>query len=431
MTHIAAAAGPRHRKQAILWAAFAAAQAVVILAAWLSPGGSLYDVNLYYWWMHSGWVDGQWPVLTSDWQYSSWVYPMLAIVPMSVMAMLAQLTGNAVAAWLILSIGASAVVFGQLVKDERRHRAAWFWLLFFAAIGPVGLGRLDIYVAVTVFLALLAAPRRPVLSALFLTVGAWIKVVPGLILWPVIAVSRQRWRSIVAVALVVSAAVMAVVALLGGGLRSLSFLGQQSGRGLQLESVGASLVMISSKLGGSGTAHYNDALNTYEVQGGPTDAIVMVLPAFMVLGLLAIAWLIWRSRGPIHEVLGWGALGMMVFGILTNKVNSTQFEVWLVAPIAYGLAMSPHSRAWRHAAWGAGIAALLSQYLFPFRYWNLAALDTVEVSVLIARNAIVVALAVLTVRQLMRLAGPAASRDELAASGWPVERDGDVEFTPR
>lgn len=388
----------------LLWTAFAVAQALVILGAAISPGGSFYDINLYYWWIHSGWMDGQWPVITADWEFSSWVYPILAIIPMLVMAVLAQITGE-VAAWLILSISMSALVFHQLAKDSRRHRAAWFWVFFFAALGPVGLGRLDIYVAVTVFFALLNAPRRPMVSAVLLTLGAWIKVVPALILWPVLAVSRQRWKSIIGAVFALSTAVMVLVAILGGGLRSLSFLGQQEGRGLQLESVGASLVLIGAKFGAPGGAYYNEALNTYEVRGGMTDTLIPVLTVLLVVSLVAVAWFIWRAKGPIYEVLGWGALALMAVGIVTNKVNSTQFQVWLVAPIAYGLAFSPQSRAWRKAAALAVAAALLSQYIFPFRYWNLAAGDTLEVIVLVTRNLLVIALAVVSIMQLVRLAG--------------------------
>jgi hypothetical protein len=89
------------------------------------------------------------------------------------------------------------------------------------------------------------------------------------------------------------------------------------------------------------------------------------------------------------------ALGVLAFMLLT-RVLSPQYLVWVCAPLV-GLA---ERRPGRRALWTLGVAAVLSQVIFPFRYQQLQDLAGFDVALLATRNLLLVAVCALTVRAL-------------------------------
>ena len=73
------------------------------------------------------------------------MYPILAIVPMAASAVLGW-TFYA-STWLTLVMAIDAAAFAVLLHRGRPDRAtapaAWWWLAFLVAVGPVALGRID------------------------------------------------------------------------------------------------------------------------------------------------------------------------------------------------------------------------------------------------------------------------------------------------
>lgn len=386
-----------------LWVACALAHAYVVLLTFRTHDGSFGDVGLYRWWVEQGLDVGRWPVVTEGWEYSTWVYPVLAIVPMLLAAVLGSVLGTEVG-WLVVSVGASVGAFAMLVSRTERRAGAWYWLAFLVMLGPISLVRLDVFVASCVLVGLLLAARHPRAAAVVLTLGAWVKVVPAALVWSLFATTARRWRDVVLPAGALTAVVVGTVALLGGGGRSLSFLSEQGERGLQVESVGAGLVMLARGLGIDASVRYNDEIYTYEIAGRAADVVGAALPVVLVLLMLLVAALTWFARRHGRAALSWSALAFLAAAIVGNKVGSPQFQMWLLAPLAVGLAWHPRSAAQRWVAAGGLVAAVATQYTYPYHYGGVVALAPLGVTVLLVRNAVVVGVLVTALLQLAKLA---------------------------
>jgi hypothetical protein len=106
-----------------------------------------------------------------------------------------------------------------------------------------------------------------------------------------------------------------------------------------------------------------------------------------------------------------GALLVAVTLILANKVGSPQFVGWLAGPVVVGLARPGAAglRAWRLPALLVLVIAALTQLVFPVAYDAITLQQTWPSLVLAARNVLLVVLAVVLARDLLRT-GRAAGR---------------------
>ena len=212
-------------------------------------------------------------------------------------------------------------------------------------------------------------------------------------------------------AAVTTAGVVVVAILLGGGPQLLSFLSQQAGRGLQIESVIATPWIWDTALHrpGGTSIYYDTGILTFQLDGPGVDtaaalATPLVALAAAVLLLLAVrAVRIGREAITILPVL---ALALTVALILFNKVGSPQFVTWLAVPICYGLVVgrAGNGPAFRVPALLALAIAPLTQLIYPFWYDDLLAATPLAVFVLTVRNVLYVALFVWSVVELVRLA---------------------------
>ncbi|MBW8873186.1 MAG: DUF2029 domain-containing protein, partial [Leifsonia sp.] len=198
-----------------------------------------------------------------------WVYPILALVPM----LAAYLFGPDFYAstWLSLVMIVDAVAFAFVVgfhRDARVIRVGWWWLGFLTLLGPVAVGRIDSITVPFAIMGMLLLATRPRVAAVLLTVATWIKVWPAALIAAAVVALRER-RTIVLGALLTSAAIAAVGLLLGGGGNLLSFVTQQTGRGLQVEAPISTFWMwdaYSHRIGGA-SIYYDDAILTYQLHG--------------------------------------------------------------------------------------------------------------------------------------------------------------------
>jgi uncharacterized membrane protein len=178
----------------------------------------------------------------------------------------------------------------------------------------------------------------------------------------------------------------------------LSFLRYHELRGLQIESVPAGLLMLGHAFGFGevGIVENFGALHLVS----PASAVVMRLlfPAFLV-GLASVAVLAFaRFRyeriamaQPCDQTLIAYALVSLLIFMLTNKVLSPQFVIWLLPFVAL-LPVPQYSL---------GLAATaLTIMIFPFNYDGLVRLETPIVLLLNLRNLV---LAGLTASVLWRL----------------------------
>lgn len=395
------ASGPADRRAtAAVWVAFFAVHAwLAFVGVVLAPQESFWDVDLYRWWMHLGGHEGQWPVLTGP-----WVYPVGAIIPMLLPALVTTVDTAAYATtWCALVTALDAVAVAWLLRRGRPGAlgAAW-WMVYLAALGPVAMGRLDAVAAPVMIVGLLAAARRPRVAAAILTIGAWIKVAPGALVLPLLTAARRPVRDVVVPAAAVCTVVALVTTALGGLPNLFSFLSAQEGRGLQVEAVAATPWVLQHAAGNPDVGVFlNQQLVTWEIVGPGTAATARALNVALALAAGVAAALLWWAsrRGDATAVLAPGALLVLTVLVVFDKVLSPQYLSWFAAPIAAALAARPRPgggpggsrpRWLLAAAPTLLVVAALTQWEFPWGYQHmLAGAGAVSVG-LAARNVLLV-----------------------------------------
>ncbi|WP_248150357.1 glycosyltransferase family 87 protein [Microbacterium aoyamense] len=395
-------------RRAWLWIAFVLVHLAVAASGFVWPTQPMGDLSIAYGpWARQALTGGGIPGIAAD-----WVYPQLAIVPMVVVQTWADLFGGYEIAWAILVTLCDALAFALLIGSARskgRVLAAWFWLAFAVALGPVGMYRID---ALTVPLAIagcLWLVGRPVLASALLAIGTWIKVWPAALLLTALIVVRRR-LAVFTGAAVTTAVVLFGILALGGITHALGFVGGQTGRGLQLEApVSAYLLWrVVFRMPDSAIV-YDQALNTLQVQGPGAEVVSAVMTPLLFVVLAAVA-----ALGAVKAVRGASfvrlfpplALAVTLGFIVLNKVGSPQFQVWLIAPLVLALAID--RRRWRGFAVAALATALLTQFVYPLTYLGVMYAEPGPVAILTARNLLLVALFVWSVVELARVRRPSS-----------------------
>jgi hypothetical protein len=204
--------------------------------------------------------------------------------------------------------------------------------LLLGATGAL-LGRFDLFPALLSVAAFWAGrQRRFTLAYLFLAAGALLKLYT-LALVPILMIEHRRflvthdrpWRLPVARgAAAVGSLVVASFALgfLVEGWNSLSTFYYNTGRPLQVESLGASLLWLGSFLGFPAVTEHG--WSSYNLIG-PLDGGVMAL--LSIAGLAGLAWVYWRSWHGRLE-FGRGLLAAVCVTLLASKVFSPQYLIW-------------------------------------------------------------------------------------------------------
>jgi hypothetical protein len=372
-----------------LWAGFFVVHVVLSMLALYAPGYPLGDVTfVYLFWVEHGLEAGIWPGIDT-----SWVYPIVALVPMIV----AYLFGPDfyVPTWLTFVMIIDAVAFAVITafgRDPRVARVGWWWLAFLLLLGPVALGRIDAVMVPIAIVGMLVLGTMPRLAAVLLTVATWIKVWPAALIAAIVVTVRERWT--VALTAIITSALIGIVALLlGAGTNVFSFITEQAGRGLQVESPIGTFWMWDAFVTHSSRSivYYDQAILTYQVVGPgavtaanlTTPLLAIVTAALLVLGALAI-----RRGVDMNRLLPPLALAITTALILFNKVGSPQFVTWLAVPIVFGLTASLTGRgpSFRVPMVLGLVIAAATQALYPYLYGALLSLNFVMLLGLTARN---------------------------------------------
>jgi hypothetical protein len=403
-----AAAPPSRDRIRRMWLAFALCHLWLITLDLIGPTSALGDVTgIYRTWMQAGMAGHGWTGIDVP-----WVYPILAAAPMLV----SLLGGTAFfgTVWLALITLLDAAAFALLLRAGRGRglAAAGWWLGFLAALGPISLGRID---AVTVPLALaglLLLATRPALASALLTVGAWVKVWPAALLLAALVARRGAARTaVVAASAVTTAVVVAGSLALGSGANVLGFVGQQTGRGLQVESSAALYHLWQIALGDDRYRVYDDPrIIAFQVAGPGVDAVAAAMTPVMVAAVLVVTALGIRAarRGTAPAALvGPLSLALVAALIVTNKVGSPQYVSWFAVPIVVMLVHDRRARGTVVAARLGLVVAALTQVVYPYGYLLLTDAVPVMVAVITLRDLGELALLGVAVVQLARLRGSA------------------------
>jgi len=408
-----------------LWAAF------VLVHLWLGqlnlhgPGWPLGDVEgVYKFWIERFLVSGS--IIGID---SPWVYPIAAIIPM----LLSYGLGGAAYAstWISLVTLLNAVALGVLTgwgRSRRSIAAAWWWIAYLLALGPIALGRIDSITVPLAIVGLVILSRHPRAAGVVLALATWMKVWPAALLAAIVVASRDRWQ--VAIGAGITSAVIVVVALLmGAGGNLVSFITQQAGRGLQVEAPVSTPFLWMASAGHPGTVvYYAEDILTFQVSGDGTAIVAAVMTPLLALVVLVIAGLglLAMHRGTSSTVLlAPLALALVSAFIVVNKVGSPQFESWLAAPVVLGIVMAARGgRSFRVPAALVIVIGALTQVVYPALYGYLIAVHPAMLVAITLRNLLLIALLAWAVSEVVRL----ARHSSVVASDLSDEHDFDVDL---
>jgi hypothetical protein len=371
--------------------------------AWVSLYGGHSGMNdvsaVYRQWVEQAINDGL--IVGID---TAWVYPVLAIAPMLVAAVFG--TGQYAAVWIALVIVLNAVGFGVVVNGARR-RTAWWWLGFLLLLGPIALARIDAITIALGIIGVILLSTRPRAAGVVLAIATWVKVWPAVLIAAAIVTMRSRGRILLS-AVVVSAVVVTVSLILGSGARVLSFITEQTGRGLQIEAPVTTFWLWAAFTGQPGASLYYDRqILTYQATGAGVDVAAAVMTPLLVAVVAVVLGLGIRamhSGALATRVLPSLALALVVALIAFNKVGSPQFIGWIAVPIVLGLATDGVS--FRTPAALALVIAALTQVVYPYLYFALVELQPAMLVTLTARNILEFVLLGWAVWSLIRLPGP-------------------------
>ena len=258
----------------------------------------------------------------------------------------------------------------------RRHNTAIdFWLIFVPLIGPLSYLRFDMLPAVLAGGALLAARRKPWVTGALTGLGAAIKLWPALLIGAFLSYRADRRQAGITFAIVGFG--LALISLIfGGWARLISPLTWQSNRGLQIESIWATPLMLARAVRPEHWLVDISQYQAYEIFGPGVATWITISNVATVLGLVLIILLTvraFRYDGSTPVAIGFVIVATVAIMTITNKTLSPQYLLWLGGPMAGLLVLRPHASPEEQTPINrmAGqllILALLTQLVYPLFY---------------------------------------------------------------
>ena len=246
---------------------------------------------------------------------------------------------------------------------------------------PLGLARFDLAPAALVLAAALAREAaRSAMWSLLLSTAVAVKAFP-LVLFPNFLRGERDLRRVALAALPPLLLAAGVVLVTGDEFGSA--ISYHSGRGLQIESVGANLFLLAH-LAGGGASTVTEA-GAFSLSADGAD---FARDVFFVLGIVAVGALIalgWQRRTPPLRI----ATAILAATVVLAPVLSPQFLLWLlpVSAAAFGLRL-PNLLLMA--------AVLLTQYMLS-QYSGVEPLSNSFVLAISARNAVLIAYAAVAI----------------------------------
>jgi hypothetical protein len=340
-------------------------------------------------------LDGQVPYRDFDLEYPP------GALPVFVLPALADYEDYGSAFELLMWICAGEVVIlvAMTLSSVGAGTARLYAATAFVGIAPLLLGsvilsRFDLWPVALVSGALAAlVSGRGRLGLGLLGVATATKLWPAVLLplaliWLVRRRGRREGLIGLGVFLAAGAAIVLPFAVLspGGLAHSLT---TQLGRPLQVEALGAGILLAAHQLG----LYEPDVVSSHGSQnlsGSLPDALAAIETALLVLALVVV-WTLFARGRPDRERLLTASVAAVVAFLAFGKVLSPQFLIWLIplVPLVAGTAGVA-------ACWLLAAALVTTQLWFPHRYWDVVALQPAGWLVLV-RDLLLVALFALLV----------------------------------
>ncbi len=315
---------------------------------------------------------------------------------------------------LVLVLVLDGVFLRMLVRSVDRHATTtgsrpdrlpvWCWLAATPALGALAYARFDLLPGVLIALALLVFTSSPRRAAILGGLATGVKYTPALVLPGLAAPRRVRWQ-VVATGAVTGVGLVAVSILVGGWSRVMSPLDYQGHRGLQIESLAATPVMVRRVFEPAPyRVHFATSLS-WEIEGPWTQGLMLAAAVFtaVLTALVLVLWLFaWRRLEDPEIALPaviWLTLGSLTAFVASSKVFSPQYLLWLLPAACAGLAVVGGRQSRRLRRWTAGLlaVAVLTHMIFPHGYVSLindSGWGGVVVALLVVRNLMIAALCV-------------------------------------
>ena len=364
---------------------------VLVSVALAGVGGANDEVHALYPKWASELVHGHFPVHDSQWQYP----PVAGLVFLAPRALPFLSYATAFGVLMLLCDAAVAAMLQAASRGPGRgNHGLWLWTLGLPLLLQLPYIRFDVAVTALAVGAVLLLDRSPVGGGTLAALGALIKA------WPVLAlvgaprgrVTRRSWTS----AVVSAAAVAGAMALAFS--HAFGFLGEQSARGLEVESLPGSLLLAARRFGYQGTVHYR--YGSFQVGGPHVHGLATAMLGLTVLGF---GWLLWwrlRARVWTAATAADAALTAMLVFVTTSRVISPQYLVWLLGLGAVCLAFRDSSQ--RRVALALLPVTALTTLVYPVLWQPLLDDRAGAVLVLLLRNAALLALTLHSAHRLHR-----------------------------
>lgn len=308
------------------------------------------DVRLYDWWAGNI-ANGFFPINDPMWQYP----PLAAVVFLA-----GYLIAPGTVGFVFLALVADLAIMLLLLIRGRKlsnNLPAITWLVTALLIGPILLGRFDVFPTLAAVFALLCV-SSPKKFGSALAIGALLKA------WPILLLLATPKKILTKVLLWFAVTFGTGCLLLNIWWdESFSFLGEQRSRGLQIESVGA----LPYQLWNAGPATVASAFQFGAIEvvapGTKQISLIVTLIGLALLGRLFF----WRIFGRLNSVQPADmALLALLLAIVSSRVLSPQYLVWVFGVLAV-CAFAPQLN-FRPIFILISISTVLGQILYPGWY---------------------------------------------------------------
>ncbi len=380
---------PKHACTVALWVTWLTTRAILYPLA--TAPRLIGDVGLYQRWYTCCLSHGAFPVADPMWQYP----PGAGLV----VWLAGRLPGSYPDDFAFLAIGCDLAATLLLCAAPRRGGSlagAWYWVCGAPLLGSMVIGRLDM-IPVALSIVALRAPGRDGVRGAATGAAAAVKA------WPVTLLAGTapgQWRRTLAAA----AAVLAATCVIFPGPAA-SFLAHQAARGVEIESVAATPLMIWRQAGWHGMLVYR--YGAWQLSGaGDALARDASRAGLILVAAAVVAWcvLIARRARWRPEFAADAPLAATLLVLVAGPVLSPQYLLWVVGLAAACLATGRTTQ--RPVALAVLCIVVLTMVVFPVGWQSLLKGSGAITAVLVARNTLLVMTAAASCWRLLRAAAP-------------------------
>ena len=303
---------------------------------------------------------------------------------------------------LVYGLAAVAAVAFALAgtNTRRRYGAVIVAGAAPAFLGPIAVNSFDLWpAALAAWAVALVVRQHPRWGLALLGAAAAAKLYPVLLAPALLTyVARGRGRREAERALLVGGAVLVAIflpfaVLVPGGLKY--SLQQQATRGLEVESLGGSVLGVAHRLGAGYHVVVTHAPFSFDI-GGRTGGALATVASLLVLAATAAVWWLLARRGPVDRDRTFAAVAATGVGFVAfAKVLSPQYLLFLVPLVP----LVDSAIAWSTMLLALGLTQVWAR--FPEPFLQITHLGAVIWAAL-ARNLVLVVLYVLLLIGLRR-----------------------------